>query len=199
MGGDFGGAGDTWKNAPGPDHTFSFAAGHEGKPAFSLKGYARCASGGVALFEAPSLDTPASRTAAVAPSTLATVGIVGKITLPPGSRSIADLDVTVAYDSGWTCEFYGLSDCLLGEPTVGTTRANADGTFGVTIPDYFHDPALARFADKGSVMFLVREPRTLNIVYSLRVDEGGDPVSGSIPVQPAYDAIINFRAVPWKF
>lgn len=160
-----------------------------GRPASSLKAYAYRAGFGFALVEmdlapdraSPSIDLPFKP--------LHTIELAGRIVLPEGINADR-LDLSVGYMATWSCDFYQLIDCPLGPMPISLTPLAKDVAFAVEVPDFAHDPGLARFESKGDFNLVLRD-RDFNIVCWVEPDESDH---GDVPVAETYPPDRKFIA-----
>ena len=164
---------------------------YKGKPAQSLKLTIKGARCTTQTFEFPEISSE-GRSLSVRLRRAATVEFSGR--LDPLGRTSEDRPlVTVAYWAHWKCEYLGLPDCLLAPLHIARLDVKADGTFTARLPDLANDPALSQFKNKGAFELFIRNPRTGEVVKSLRPNNGNG--SREIPVAASYPGENTFAVV----
>jgi len=98
----------------------------------------------------------------------------------------------VYYSAPWLCGFFGLPDCMVPQWEVAVDRVRMDGTFGVMVPDFAHDPIVQAPVPgwtSGPDGFRLRADRVV-APYNYWLEPDGAAIGRIIPVAVSYPELI---------
>jgi hypothetical protein len=194
--GEFGGYGRSDQLKSGTSG-YEIETAHNGSTAESLRAFLACTGYQVEAIVVNSLPPSDARRLVLALEPLPTVRFAGVIrgwTTPEIERRFVDVE----YVPWWTCRFFNLADCGVGQWTLATVPIENDGTFAVNLPDLWRDPVIASFRTKNQVaelMFRIRDQRTGNPIFTLKPAGSAQP-GGGLQVQPVYSTEQAFELEP---
>ncbi len=91
--------------------------------------------------------------------------------VPSGTTTLAGMvpkelvtsssEITVAYVAHWSCDFFGLKDCMVPTMSLGTIRPDADGVFRIELPDFSDDPVASQSAGGAEFLVQFRDANTM--------------------------------------
>jgi len=165
---------------------------HEGIAVEKLNAFLYCSGYQTEMIAFDSLRDVAPWKAQVQPRPLGTVrlsAVVRGLVAQNGPL----LNVDVSYVPSWSCEFFGLVDCLLSGWTIATAPLGPGNRFSVALPDFARDAVVSSFKNRGEFVFSILESKTGNILYELN-PTGNTPLPGRLSVASAYPSELTFEA-----
>jgi hypothetical protein len=104
-------------------------------------------------------------------------------------------EIRIDYLAGWACNFFGLSDCMVPQVSLGTVTADADGRFEIELPDFAEDPASSDPKSSSEFQFVLRKVTTWKLIAfldpDLKVPRSG---GGGLRPAPSYADPLVFSA-----
>lgn len=133
--GEFGGYGGFVRPQPSL-HAYDIPVVVGGTPAVNIKFLIWTPGCQISVFDIalPSAEGVQRTYACVA---LGTTKLVGKV---PKNLVDSSAKLTVLYVANWSCQFFGLKDCLVPMLSLGTVRPDTEGAFRIELPDFTADP-----------------------------------------------------------
>jgi hypothetical protein len=171
---------------------FEIETVHDGIAVERLKAFLYCSGYQTETIAFDSVRDVARWKAQVQPKPLSTVRFSG-VVLGLVTRNEPGLIVDVGYIPSWSCEFFGLADCLLGRWTIATIPLMPDNRFSIALPDLARDAAVSSFKDRGAFLFRILDSKTSNVLYELHPMADASRLD-SLPVANAYPTEMEFEA-----
>ena len=91
--------------------------------------------------------------------------------------------IEVGYLAEWANRFFGVADGAAPDFHVATIKPDENGQFQLEVPDVYHHQSRG-----DGFQFILRDPRTLNIIAFLKPAENPEG-SSVLAVQPSYDVV----------
>ena len=91
-------------------------------------------------------------------------------------------EIEVNYLAEWSARFFGTCDGPVTAIRLGAARIDPHGEFEITLPDLYTQPRLR----DGEIQFILREPKTKNIIAFLRPAETTPKSPPWLNVQASY-------------
>jgi hypothetical protein len=110
--------------------------------------------------------------------------------LSPASTTRAQSrEIEVDYLAMWSHRFFGIADGPVTKIRLGTVRPERDGKFEIALPDFYNQSSLR----DGAIQFVLRDPKTGNIIAFLKPAETTPNSPDWLSVQASYP-IVRFVA-----
>jgi hypothetical protein len=190
MTGTFGGYGSFVRQQPNL-HSYQIEGSVDGKPAAGMKILVYAPGCGIVTFDLTFTGSAVVERAFFC-RPLPSVVLAGKI-VPRRIAGNKAAEVGIVYAADWACDFFGLADCAVVTIPVATAVPNTEGIFHTQIPDFARNPIASSFRRQGFLYFLLREPKSGNIIAFLEV-AGHESRAGRQPVQLRYPKQLRFVA-----
>jgi hypothetical protein len=153
---------------------------YEGVPADALKAYVFCLGFRVRTIDIPNLSVQQTRHFELQLQPLGTLPFVGRV-LGSITEDYRAIEVSAHFSPSWSCDFFGLPDCLTSEWLLGTTELRKDNIFEIDVPDFLADPVISSTTYPGGLSFRLRDGKT-GTTYRLEPTASTRPV----PLASAY-------------
>ncbi len=157
----------------------------EGKPASAMKAYAWVPGCRIATFKIKVEAVNIQDSYQCEP--LGTVSLKGRIK-ESGMFRGRSAELRVDYSADWTCDFFGLADCIAPQISLGVFRLDREGRFEIELPDFANDPISSGSKIPSSFQLVLREVKTWNLISfvdpeldDLRTAGGGLKPSSTYP------------------
>src|SRR5437899_11719658 len=96
-----------------------------------------------------------------------------------------NVEIEALYMCDWAMDFFGIKDGAISPLVLGKTKITQDGTFTIDVPDFTSDPSYPRTSGNAGFMFVLRDPKTGNVLGSLTsVSDAKN--GGIVPVAASY-------------
>lgn len=190
--GDFGAFGGAISGTVG-SHLLRIPAAVDGKPAGRIKMFVWTPGCKIVTFDIPLHEASDIEESFVC-SSLATVSLVGQINQATLRRK-RPVEVRLDYLASWACGFFGLSDCMVPQVSLGTANPDAQGTFRIDLPDFSADPVSSDLDGGAEIQLVLREVKTWNLIAFLEpeVETWQSPGRG-LKIVPSYPENLVFLA-----
>ena len=165
---------------------------HDGIAVEKLKAFLSCLGYQTETIAFDSLRDVTPRKTQLQPRPLGTVRFSGMVSGLLAQNGPV-LNVGVSYIPSWSCEFFGLADCLLAGWTIATTPLGPGNRFSVALPDFASDAVVLSFKNRGAFVFSILESKTGNVLYEL-IPTGDTSLLGRLPAASAYPSELTFEA-----
>jgi hypothetical protein len=172
---------------------FEIETVHEGEQVERLRAILSCSGYQIETMAFESLPDLDGRIVQVHPRPLGIVpfrGVVRGLTLP----QVQVLYVDVDYTPWWICEFFRLPDCALNAWRVASVELDADGRFSAALPNFAGDAVIRSFKHPGEFAFRIRDQKTGNPLFELKVAGHNSVIPSRVPVANSYPGEHMFDA-----
>jgi hypothetical protein len=151
----------------------------DGRPAENIKIIAYLPGCEITTLDLAFSGTAVERRLDCAP--LGTISLRGQV-LPALITQDQSREIEVSYLAMWSHRFFGIYDGLVTTIRLGAVRVDQNGDFEITLPDLYKQPILR----DGGIQFILREPKTKNIIAFLRPAETTPKSRPWLTVQASY-------------
>jgi hypothetical protein len=194
MKGPFGGYG-SFVQTKSNVRDYEIPTASEGKSAETLKLIVSSRKYRTEIFDFPTLDGQKKRIE-IKPKALKTVSFAGKVLLQDQSNA-EDLQLRINYTPSWECEFFQLSDCLLGSVQIASVNLEKDGSFKVDLPDFAGEKIFNTYSQGGEFSFSLQNKQTGKLLFRLK-PKAGSKGFGKIQAALSYPDEYIFISEPEK-
>jgi len=170
---------------------FEIETVHDGIAVERLKAFLYCSGYQIETIDFDAVRDVAPWKTQVLPRPLSTVRFSG-VVLGLVVRNGPALIVDVGYTPVWSCEFFGLPDCLLSVWTITNVPMRPDNRFSVALPDLARDAVVSSFKNRGGFIFRILDSETRNVLYELHPMADTSPLG--LSVASAYPTEVEFEA-----
>jgi hypothetical protein len=136
----------------------------DGRPAENIKIIAYLPGCEIATLDFTFSGTPVERWLDCYP--LASVSFRGQLS-PASTTRAQSREIEVNYLAMWSHRFFGIADGPVTTIRLGTVRPERDGKFEIALPDFYKQSSLR----DGAIQFILRDPKTGNIIAFLKPAE----------------------------
>jgi hypothetical protein len=89
--------------------------------------------------------------------------LAGQVDQSVALRQRRTAEVRVDYLAGWGCSFFGFSDCMVPQFSIGTAKIDPTGRFEISLPDFSSDPAYKALSATDGFEIVLRQVNTEDI------------------------------------
>jgi len=119
---------------------------------------------------------------------LGSVSFRGQLS-PASTTRPQSREIEVNYLAMWSHRFFGIADGRVTTIRLGTVRPEKDGKFEIAVPDFYKQSTLR----DGAIQFILRDPKTGNIIAFLKPADATPNSPDWLTVQASYP-IVRFGA-----
>lgn len=122
---------------------------------------------------------------------LPNINLEGQIRSPELLKK-KNTEVSVSYLAEWSCQFFGLGDCMVPQIQIGTARPDADGFFEIEIPDFSADPIAGHSIDGAELDLILRDAKTWNHIVMLEPESEKLRTGHGLKIELSYPRDLAF-------